>query len=197
MDIDLQFGDAAGMLHVERHLLSIADLRSTATTSSRHCSTTCSPRGPPRCAYCAPPSSPELSEMVAASTLRSIIRRRSQSARIRRRRHAVAARRAHAGGLRAGRSCPARHAATISAPVRGTKATIAPPRSPRGRQGRRRRGPQSHAPARELPPRGHRDDPWPEHPRRSSVRPTGGSVARFRERRSSWLAAARRAGRAV
>jgi pilus assembly protein CpaE len=73
VDVDLQFGDAAGMLHVEHHLLSIADLAQQGDNVESALDDVLA-TGPAEVRVLRAPSSPELSEMIAASTLRSIIR---------------------------------------------------------------------------------------------------------------------------
>jgi pilus assembly protein CpaE len=74
VDVDLQFGDAAGMLHVEHHLLSIADLATHGDNIEIALLDDVLATGPAELRVLRAPSSPELSEMIAASTLRSIIR---------------------------------------------------------------------------------------------------------------------------
>src|SRR5579862_885248 len=74
VDVDLQFGDAAGMLHVEHHLLSIADLAQQGDNVETALLDDVLATGPSEVRVLRAPSSPELSEMISASTLRSIIR---------------------------------------------------------------------------------------------------------------------------
>jgi pilus assembly protein CpaE len=78
VDVDLQFGDAAGMLHVEHHLLSIADLATHGDNIEIALLDAVLATGPAELRVLRAPSSPELSEMIAASTLRSIIRAASK-----------------------------------------------------------------------------------------------------------------------
>jgi pilus assembly protein CpaE len=74
VDVDLQFGDAAGMLHVEHHLLSIADLAQQGDNVESALLDDVLATGPAELRVLRAPSSPELAEMIAASTLRSIVR---------------------------------------------------------------------------------------------------------------------------
>jgi pilus assembly protein CpaE len=74
IDVDLQFGDAAGMLHVEHHLLSIVDLVQQGDNVNSAMLDDVLATGPAELRVLRAPSSPELSEMIAASTLRSVIR---------------------------------------------------------------------------------------------------------------------------
>ena len=74
VDVDLQFGDAAGMLHVEHHPLSIADLAAHGDNLEIALLDDVLATGPAELRVLRAPASPELSEMIAASTLRSIIR---------------------------------------------------------------------------------------------------------------------------
>jgi pilus assembly protein CpaE len=73
VDIDLQFGDAAGMLHVENHLLSIADLAPQGGEIDATLLDDVLATGPAEVRVLRAPSSPELAETVDAATLRSII----------------------------------------------------------------------------------------------------------------------------
>jgi pilus assembly protein CpaE len=73
VDIDLQFGDAAGMLHVENHLLSMADLAPQGGEIDPALLDDVLATGPADLRVLRAPSSPELAETVAAATLRSII----------------------------------------------------------------------------------------------------------------------------
>jgi pilus assembly protein CpaE len=74
VDIDLQFGDAAAMLHVENHLLSIADLAAHGDDIDAALLEDVLATGPAEVRILRAPSSPELGEMVAAANLRSIMR---------------------------------------------------------------------------------------------------------------------------
>jgi pilus assembly protein CpaE len=74
IDIDLQFGDAAGMLHVENHLLSIADLAPHGDEIDGTLLDDILATGPAEVRVLRAPSSPELAETVHAATLRSVFR---------------------------------------------------------------------------------------------------------------------------
>jgi pilus assembly protein CpaE len=74
VDVDLQFGDAAGMLHVENHLLSIADLAAHGDDIESSLLDDVLATGPAELRVLRAPSSPELAETVSAAGLRSIIR---------------------------------------------------------------------------------------------------------------------------
>jgi pilus assembly protein CpaE len=74
VDIDLQFGDAAAMLHVENHLLSLADLAAHGDDIDSTLLDDVLATGPAEVRILRAPSSPELAETVAAATLRSIVR---------------------------------------------------------------------------------------------------------------------------
>jgi pilus assembly protein CpaE len=74
VDIDLQFGDAAGMLHVEHHLPSIADLAPNGDEVAIAVLDDVLVTGPGKVGVLCAPSSPELAETIASATLRSIIR---------------------------------------------------------------------------------------------------------------------------
>jgi len=74
VDVDLQFGDAAGMLHVEHHLLSIADLAHQGDNVESGLLDDVLATGPAEVRVLRAPPSPELAEMIASSTMRSIIR---------------------------------------------------------------------------------------------------------------------------
>jgi pilus assembly protein CpaE len=74
VDIDLQFGDAAGMLHVENHLLTIADLASHGDEIDSALLDEVLATGPADVRVLRTPSSPELAEAVSGATVRSIIR---------------------------------------------------------------------------------------------------------------------------
>ena len=74
VDIDLQFGDAAGMLHVENHLLSIADLAAHGEDIENSLLDDVLATGPAEVRVLRAPSSPELAEAITAAGLRSILR---------------------------------------------------------------------------------------------------------------------------
>ncbi len=74
VDIDLQFGDAAAMLHVENHLLSIADLAAHGDDIDAGLLDDVLATGPAEVRILRAPSSPELGETVAAANLRAIMR---------------------------------------------------------------------------------------------------------------------------
>jgi pilus assembly protein CpaE len=74
VDIDLQFGDAAAMLHVENHLLSIADLAAHGDDIDAGLLDDVLATGPAEVRILRAPSSPELAETVAAANLRAIMR---------------------------------------------------------------------------------------------------------------------------
>ncbi|HEY6781845.1 MAG TPA: P-loop NTPase [Candidatus Dormibacteraeota bacterium] len=74
VDIDLQFGDAAAMLHVENHLLSIADLAAHGDDIDAGLLDDVLATGPAEVRILRAPSSPELGEVVAAANLRAIMR---------------------------------------------------------------------------------------------------------------------------
>jgi pilus assembly protein CpaE len=74
VDIDLQFGDAAGMLHVENHLLSIADLATHGEDIENSLLDDVLATGPAEVRVLRAPSSPELAETITAAGLRSILR---------------------------------------------------------------------------------------------------------------------------
>jgi pilus assembly protein CpaE len=74
VDTDLQFGDAAAMLHVEHHLLSIADLAPLGDDIERVVLDDVLATGPAEVRVLRAPSSPELAETIATANLRSIIR---------------------------------------------------------------------------------------------------------------------------
>ena len=176
VDVDLQFGDAAGMLHVEHHPLTVADLAAHGEDVEVALLDDVLATGPAEVRVLRAPSSPELSEMIAASDPARHHPNGGQSTRIRRHRHAVTHRRVRAGGLRAGRSILLVTSYNLSA-VRGTKATLLLLEAlgvdldgvdvvlnhTRPRTNYRREDIE--------------DDPRPEHPRRPSVRPAGGSLA--------------------
>lgn len=74
VDIDLQFGDAAGMLHVEHHPLTIADLAGQGEDIDRTTLDGVLATGPADVRVLRAPSSPELAETILAAPLRAIIR---------------------------------------------------------------------------------------------------------------------------
>jgi pilus assembly protein CpaE len=74
VDTDLQFGDAAGMLHVEHHLHSIADLAPLGDEVDSTVLGDVLATGPAEVRVLRAPSSPELAETIATASLRSIIR---------------------------------------------------------------------------------------------------------------------------
>ena len=74
VDTDLQFGDAAGMLHVEHHLPSIADLAPLGDDVASAVLDEVLATGPGEVRVLRAPSSPELGEAIATASLRSIIR---------------------------------------------------------------------------------------------------------------------------
>jgi pilus assembly protein CpaE len=74
VDVDLQFGDAAAMLHVENHLLSIADLAAHGDDIDTALLDDVLATGPAEVRILRAPSSPELGETVVAANLRSIMR---------------------------------------------------------------------------------------------------------------------------
>jgi pilus assembly protein CpaE len=74
IDTDLQFGDAAGMLHVEGHLLSIADLAPRGDNIDGDALDDVLATGPSELRVLRSPSSPELASTIDASNLRAIIR---------------------------------------------------------------------------------------------------------------------------
>jgi pilus assembly protein CpaE len=74
IDTDLQFGDAAAMLHVESHLLSIADLAAHGEEIDPALLEDALATGPGEVRVLRSASRPELAEVVTAAALRSIIR---------------------------------------------------------------------------------------------------------------------------
>jgi pilus assembly protein CpaE len=74
VDTDLQFGDAAAMLHVESHLLSIADLAAHGEEIDPALLEEALATGPGEVRVLRSASRPELAEVVTAAALRSIIR---------------------------------------------------------------------------------------------------------------------------
>jgi pilus assembly protein CpaE len=74
VDIDLQFGDAAAMLHVEHHLMSIADLAPQGDDIDGGLFDEVLATGPSDVRVLRAPSSPELAEAITAANLRSIVR---------------------------------------------------------------------------------------------------------------------------
>ncbi len=79
IDTDLQFGDAAAMLHVENHLLSIADLAQHGDEIDTALLDDVLATGPGEVRVLCAPSSPELAETVAVANLRAIIRAAARS----------------------------------------------------------------------------------------------------------------------
>ncbi len=74
VDTDLQFGDAAAMLHIESHPLSIADLAQHGDDIEAGLLDDVLATGPGDVRVLRSPASPELSETIGAAGLRSIIR---------------------------------------------------------------------------------------------------------------------------
>jgi pilus assembly protein CpaE len=74
LDIDLQFGDAAGMLHVEHHPLTISDLAAHGEDVDAALLGDILATGSGEVRVLRAPSSPELAEAIGAAHLRSIIR---------------------------------------------------------------------------------------------------------------------------
>lgn len=74
LDIDLQFGDAASMLHVEHHPLTIADLAAHGEDIDASLLDDVLATGSGEVRVLRAPSSPELAEAIGAAHLRSIIR---------------------------------------------------------------------------------------------------------------------------
>jgi len=74
LDIDLQFGDAAGMLHVEHHPLTIADLAAHGEDVDAALLDDILATGSGEVRVLRAPTSPELAEAIGAAHLRSIIR---------------------------------------------------------------------------------------------------------------------------
>jgi pilus assembly protein CpaE len=74
IDTDLQFGDAAGMLHVEGHLPSIADLAPRGDNIDSEVFDDVLATGPSELRVLRSPSSPELASTIDAANLRAIIR---------------------------------------------------------------------------------------------------------------------------
>jgi pilus assembly protein CpaE len=74
VDIDLQYGDAAGMLHVEHHPLTIADLAAQGEDIDSTTLDGVLATGPAEVRVLRAPSSPELAETILAAPLRAIIR---------------------------------------------------------------------------------------------------------------------------
>jgi pilus assembly protein CpaE len=79
IDTDLQSGDAATMLHVEAHLLSIADLAANGERIDAELLDEVLATGPAEVRVLRSASSPELAETLTASILRSIIREISRT----------------------------------------------------------------------------------------------------------------------
>ncbi len=74
VDIDLQFGDAAGMLHVEHHPLTVADLAAHGEDIDTTLLDDVLATGPADVRVLRAPSSPELAEAITAAHLRAAIR---------------------------------------------------------------------------------------------------------------------------
>jgi len=74
VDTDLQFGDAAAMLHVEHHPRSIADLAPQTDDLDLALLDDVLATGPAEVRVLRAPSSPEFAETIATDNLRSIIR---------------------------------------------------------------------------------------------------------------------------
>ena len=74
IDSDLQFGDAAAMLHVESHLLTIADLAAAGEDIEASLLDDVLATGPGEVRVLRSTPSPELADIVTASRLRAMIR---------------------------------------------------------------------------------------------------------------------------
>jgi pilus assembly protein CpaE len=74
VDIDLQFGDAAGMLHVEHHPLTVADLAAHGEEIDTTLLDDVLATGPADVRVLRAPSSPELAEAITAAHLRAAVR---------------------------------------------------------------------------------------------------------------------------
>jgi pilus assembly protein CpaE len=79
IDSDLQFGDAAAMLHVESHLLTIADLAAAGEDIEASLLDDVLATGPAELRVLRSAPSPEIAEIVTASRLRAMIRAISKS----------------------------------------------------------------------------------------------------------------------
>ncbi len=79
IDSDLQFGDAAAMLHVESHLLTIADLAATGEDIEPTFLDDVLATGPGEVRVLRSAPSPELADIVTAARLRAMIRAVSKS----------------------------------------------------------------------------------------------------------------------
>jgi pilus assembly protein CpaE len=79
IDADLQFGDVATMLHIESHLLSIADLAQHGESIDPGLLDDVLATGPGEVRVLRSASSPELAALVTASGLRSILRAASKA----------------------------------------------------------------------------------------------------------------------
>jgi len=79
IDADLQFGDVATILHVESHLLSIADLAEHGEHIDPEFLDDVLATGPGEVRVLRSASSPELATLVTASALRSILRATSKA----------------------------------------------------------------------------------------------------------------------
>jgi pilus assembly protein CpaE len=74
VDIDLQFGDAGGMLHVEHHPLTVADLAAHGEDIDTTLLDDVLATGPADVRVLRAPSSPELAEAITAAHMRAAIR---------------------------------------------------------------------------------------------------------------------------
>jgi pilus assembly protein CpaE len=74
VDIDLQFGDAGGMLHVEHHPLTVADLAAHGEDIDATLLDDVLATGPADVRVLRAPSSPELAEAITAAHMRAAIR---------------------------------------------------------------------------------------------------------------------------
>ena len=187
VDIDLQFGDAAG--DAPRRAPPPVDRRSrgsTARTSTAALLDDVLATGPAEVRVLRAPSSPELAEMITASPPA----RDHPSDRPKRTNSSSSTRR-HTSTSACWRpsswptACCSSRSYNLSA-VRGTKATLLLLEALGVDLRPGRRGPQPHAPARELPPRGHRGRSL-AGASSSTFRTTRGSIPRLIPgRRSSW-----------
>jgi pilus assembly protein CpaE len=81
IDLDLQFGDAASILHVENHPLSIADLASQGDDIESATLDDVLASGPAEVGVLRAPVSPELGEAISAGDLRTILRATARARR--------------------------------------------------------------------------------------------------------------------
>jgi len=79
VDLDLQYGDVAVMLHVENHLTSIEDLAQQADQVDGEFLEEVLATGPEEVRALLAPSSPELADLVTTANLRSIFRELSKA----------------------------------------------------------------------------------------------------------------------